>query len=192
MAPTSTATKVVTGKVRLSYCHLFEPYAQNPEQDPKYSVTILVPKSDKATVKKIQAAQKAALEAGKEKKFGGRIPSNWKNTFRDADSDEEEETLEKNPEYAGHYFMSVSNKTKPGVVDQNVQPILDATQVYSGCYARVSMNAFAFNTQGNRGVSFGLNHVQFLADGEPLGNVSKAEDDFDSVEDGDDAGDDFI
>lgn len=184
MAPSNTDTKVVTGKVRLSYCHLFEPYAQKADQEKKYSCTILVPKSDTATINKILAAQKAALEAGKEKTFKGSIPKVWKSTFRDADSPEEEETLEKNPSYADHYFMSVSNKQKPGVVDQNVQPIVDAFQVYSGCYARVSINAFPYNTNGNRGVSFGLNHVQFLEDGEPLGgSIGKAEDDFDAVED---------
>lgn len=172
-------TKVVTGKVRLSYCHLFEPFASFEGQDPKYSVVILVPKTDKATINKIKAAQQAALELGKSTKFGGSIPKNWKNTFRDGD---EEADLDKNPEYAGHYFMTISNKTRPGIVDQQVQPILDQSEVYSGCYARVSMNAFAFSASGNKGVSFGLNHVQKVADGEPFGSVTKAEDDFEPLE----------
>jgi hypothetical protein len=180
MATAATPTKVVTGKVRLSYCHLFEPFSSFEGQDAKYSVVILVPKSDTVTVNKIKAAQQAALEAGKSTKFGGSIPKNWKNTFRDGD---EEGDLDKNPEYAGHYFMTISNKTKPGVVDQQVNPVLDQTEVYSGCYARVSMNAFAFSASGNKGVSFGLNHVQKLADGEPFGSFSKAENDFDAVED---------
>ena len=126
--------------------------------------------------------QQAALEIGKSTKFNGSIPKNWKNTFRDGD---EEGDLEKNPEYEGHYFMTVSNKTRPGVVDQQVQPVLDATEVYSGCYARVSINAFAYNTQGNRGISFGLNHVQKVCDGDFLGGRSRAEDDFDAFEDED-------
>lgn len=175
----SNPTKVVTGKVRLSYCHLFEPFSSFEGQEPKYSVVILVPKTDKATINKIKAAQQAALEIGKSTKFGGSIPKNWKNTFRDGD---EEADLEKNPEYEGHYFMTISNKTRPGIVDQSVQPIIDQTEVYSGCYARVSMNAFAFSASGNKGVSFGLNHVQKLADGEPFGSITKAEDDFDAVE----------
>lgn len=181
MAPsTANPTKVVTGKVRLSYCHLFEPYA-NAEHggDPKYSVVILVPKSDTATINKIKAAQKAALELGKSSKFNGSIPKVWKNTFRDGD---EEGDLDKNPEYKGHMFMTVSNKTKPGVVDQDLNTIIDQTEVYSGCYARVSINAFPFSVSGNKGVSFGLNHVQKWADGEPLGSVTKAEDDFDAIE----------
>lgn len=176
----SNPTKVVTGKVRLSYCHLFEPYSSFEGQEPKYSVVILVPKTDVATINKIKAAQKAALEVGKSTKFNGSIPKNWKNTFRDGD---EEADLEKNPEYEGHYFMTISNKTRPGIVDQQVQPIMDASEVYSGCYARVSMNAFAFSASGNKGVSFGLNHVQKMADGEPFGSITKAEDDFSEIED---------
>ena len=174
----NTDTKVVTGKVRLSYVHLFEPYTNNPDQPAKYSCVILIPKSDKATMKKLRAAQQVALENGAAK-FGGKVPRTWKDTIHDGD---EEADLEKNPEYEGHWYMSVSAKTKPGIVDRDVDPILDSTEVYSGCYARVSLNAFAFNTQGNKGVSFGLNHVQKLADGEYLGGRSKAEDDFDKVD----------
>lgn len=174
----ATDTKVITGKVRLSYVHLFEPYSSFEGQEPKFSTVILVPKSDVATVNAIKAAQKLALENGKSSKFGGSIPKNWKNTFRDGD---EEGDLEKNPEYAGHYFMTVSNRTKPGIVDANVRPILDQTEVYSGSYARVSITAFPFSASGSKGVSFGLNHVQKLADGEALGGITKAEDDFTAV-----------
>lgn len=183
MASTPSATKVVTGKVRLSYVHLFEPFSQNPDQPEKFSCVILIPKSDKATLRKIKAAQEAAAEAGKAKVFNGKIPANLKTTLHDGD---EEADLERNPEYEGHMYMSVSSKTKPGIVDKDVNPILDSSEVYSGCFARVSINAFAYNTQGNRGVSFGLNHVQKLADGDFLGGRSKAEDDFDPIEDDED------
>ena len=179
----ATDTKVITGKVRLSYVHLFEAYSSFEGQEPKFSTVILVPKTDTKTVNAIKAAQKLALENGKTSKFGGSIPKNWKNTFRDGD---EEGDLEKNPEYAGHYFMTVSNRTRPGIVDNNVQPILDQTEVYSGSYARVSITAFPFSASGSKGVSFGLNHVQKLADGESLGGITKAEDDFGAVAQADD------
>jgi hypothetical protein len=169
------ATKVVTGKCRLSYVHLFEPWSANPNQDAKYSVVLLIPKSDTQTINKMRAAQQQALENGKDTKFKGRIPKNWTDTIHDGD---EEADLEANPEYAGHWYLTVSANTKPGVVDDQVDPILDSTEVYSGCYGRASINAFPFSNQGNQGVSFGLNHVQKLADGEPLGGRSKAEDDF--------------
>ena len=183
MATPNQTTKVVTGRVRLSYAHLFEPFSNTANQEAKYSTAILIPKSDKATIKKLRAAQQAALEAGKDSKFGGRIPTTWTDTIHDGD---EEADLDKNPEYAGHLYMSVSSKTKPGIVDQDVNPIMDSTAVYSGCYARVSINAFPYSQQGNKGVSFGLNHCQKLADGEFLGGRSNAEDDFDSVGDAED------
>lgn len=185
MATPNQATKVVTGKIRLSYCHIFEPFSNQPNQEAKYSVALLIPKTDKATIKKLRDAQAAALEAGKDRLFGGKVPTGWKDTIHDGD---EEANLDKNPEYAGHLFMSVSSKTKPGIVDQAVNPILDSTEVYSGCYARVSINAFPYSQSGNRGVSFGLNHVQKMADGDFLGGRSNAEDDFDSVGDSDDDG----
>lgn len=183
MPVTNQATKVVTGKVRLSYVHLFEPWSNNPENDPKYSVVLLIPKSDKATIKKLKAAQDAAKENGAERLFGGKIPKNLKTTLHDGD---EEADLDLNPEYEGHLYMTVSSKTKPGVVDQNVQPILDSTEIYSGCFARVSINAFPYSVKGSKGISFGLNHVQKLADGDFLGGRSKAEDDFDAVDTDDD------
>ncbi len=174
--PNKNPTRVVTGKVRLSYVHVFEPYSSKPEDEPKYSVTILIPKKDKATLDKINVAIKAAAEEGKVKKFGGRIPSNLSTTLHDGD---EEADLERNPEYAGHFYMAMNSKQRPGVVDADLNPVMDPTEVYSGCYARVSMGAFAFNTNGNKGVSFGLNNVQKLEDGEPLGGVrAKPEDDF--------------
>src|SRR5699024_10490406 len=149
-------TQIVTGVVRLSFTHLFEPWSNDPNQEPKYSVMLLIPKSDKATIKKIKAAQASALEAGKAK-FGGKVPKGWHTTLRDGD---EEMDTDEPPEYAGHMFMSVSSKTRPGVVDAGVNPIMDSTEVYSGCYGRVQIGAFAYSTSGNKGVSFGLNHVQ--------------------------------
>lgn len=177
--PEQSPTKVVTGKVRLSYVHLFEPYSNNPDQEAKYSTTILIPKSDTTTMDKIRKAQAAAAEAGKTKVFGGKIPTALKTTLHDGD---EEADLERNPEYAGHYYMALSSKTRPGVVDASLNAVIDPTQVYSGCYARVSMNAFPYSNSGNRGISFGLNNVQFLDDGPALGGRTRAEDDFADAE----------
>lgn len=175
MPAQKSPTRVVTGKVRLSYVHLFEPYTNDPEKEARYSVTILIPKTDKTTLAKINKAIEAAKEEGKTKTFGGRIPNNLKLTLHDGD---EEADLERNPEYAGHMYMAMSSKQRPGIVDQDLNPILDSTQVYSGCYARVSINAFPYSNSGNKGISFGLNNVQFLEDGEPLGGMTRPEDDF--------------
>lgn len=178
--PEKSATRVVTGKVRLSYVHLFEPYTNDPEKEARYSVTILIPKRDKTTLDKIAKAIEVAKEEGKTKTFGGKIPGNLKLTLHDGD---EEADLERNPEYAGHMFMAMSSKTRPGIVDQDLNAILDSTAVYSGCYARVSINAFPYSNSGNKGISFGLNNVQFLEDGEPLGGRTRAEDDFADADD---------
>lgn len=188
MAPANGAqsTKVVTGTVRLSYAHLFEPFSPNPDQEAKYSTALLIPKSDKATMRKLRAAEEAAREAGKSSRWGGKIPKNLKSIIHDGD---EEADLEQNPEYEGHWYMTVSSKTAPGIVDRQRQPILDSTEVYSGCYARASINAYPYSVQGNNGVSFGLNHVQKLADGEMLGGRSRAEDDFDELDDEDEDND---
>lgn len=173
-------TKVITGKVRLSYVHLFEKFAFEG-QDPKYSVMLLIPKSDTKTIKALKAAEKDAAEQGKSSKFGGKIPANLASIIRDGD-----DFAEDYPERAGHYFMTVSSNSRPNVVDKSVQPIMEADEVYSGCYARVSLNAFPYSVSGNKGISFGLNHVQKISDGEPLGGRTRAEDDFDEIDEDDD------
>lgn len=176
----NSALQVMTGKVRLSYVHLFRPYSSDPDNDPSYSVVLIVPKSDKATIKALRAAQQAALKTGVDRGIWKSIPKTFKDTIHDGD---EEADLDQNPEYEGSYYFSVSSKTRPAIADRNAQAILDETEVYSGCYARAKLGAFAFNSNGNKGVSFGLNGVQKLADGEPLGAVAMKAEDFDAVPD---------
>lgn len=170
------STKLVTGKVRLSYANLFEIDSTTG----KYGTVILIPKTDTATLDKIKNAKKAAYELGKNDKLKGIPFERVAFTLRDGD-DPAEVNEQNRDDYAGHYFMNVSSKDKPGVVDQQVQPILDASEVYSGCYARVSINLFPYNSNGNKGISAGLNNVQKLADGESLGGRARAEDEFDVV-----------
>lgn len=171
------ATKVVTGEVRFSYLHVFEPHAIKPGQDAKYSVSLLIPKSDKKTLKKIKQAVEAAKAAGESTKFGGKIPANLKTPLRDGDTERPDQE-----EYAGHYFINANSTGKPGLVDADVNPIMDSTELYSGCYGRASINFYAYNVSGNRGIACGLNNLQKLRDGDTLGGRSRAEDDFDAVE----------
>lgn len=176
--------KVVTGDVRLSYVNLVTPRSPQEGAPPKYSCVLLIPKSDKATIAKIRAAQQQALEDGKAK-FGGKVPAKWTDTLHDGDT---EADLERNPEYAGMWYISTSANEQypPNVVDRKLQKILDPSEIYSGMWARVSMVAFAFNTQGNKGVSFGLRNVMKVRDDEPFGGVSRAEDDFEPLDEDDD------
>ena len=170
-----TGTKVTTGKVRLSYAHLFEPHAIEGNE-PKYSVSVIISKDDKETLKAIKEAVNEAKEAGKAK-FGGKIPANLKTPLRDGDEERADDEA-----YANSYFLNANSKNKPGIVDINVHPILDATEVYSGCYGRLTLNFYAYSASGNKGIAAGLGNVQKLEDGEPLGGFTRAEDDFDAVE----------
>lgn len=181
MATTNKDTKVVTNKVRLSYCNLFQPRAVEEGQEAKYSCTILIPKSDKVTIQKIKAAIEAAKQAGASV-FGGKVPANIKSPVHDGDG-EKPNGGEYGEECKGHYVINASSKQKPGVVDSRLNEILDSTEVYSGCFARASINFYAFSKSGNKGIACGLNNVQKIADGDYLGGRSRAEDDFEAVED---------
>ncbi len=166
-------TKVVTSEVRLSYAQLFEPKAVEEGGEKKYSVAILFPKKDKALLTKLEAAIEAAKVVGKDKRWGGKIPKNLKTPIRDGDEKEEVDEA-----YAGHYYINCTSTTKPGVVDKNLDPVLDKDEVYSGCYGRVSINFFPFDVSGNKGIAAGLNNVQKLRDGERLSGRDSAETDF--------------
>ena len=166
-------TKVITGKVRFSYAQVFEPTSVEEGGTKKYSVSILIPKKDKKTLAKIQAAIELAMEEGKAK-FGGKIPKNLKTPLRDGDVDREDDE-----NYEGHMFMNANSPRKPGLVDENLDPILDREDFYSGCYGRASVNFYAYNTSGNKGIACGLNNLQKTEDGERLsGGGASAEEDF--------------
>lgn len=179
-----TDTQVVTGTARLSFLNVFQPRAAAEGQDPKYSCCILIPKSDKKTVAAIKAACEAA-RVNSASIFGGKVPDKLKLPIHDGDG-EMPNGGEYGPECKGHYVMNASSKSKPGIVDRNVQPILDSTELYSGCYGRVDVNFYAYNVNGNRGIACGLNNIQKVKDGEPLGGRARAEDVFGAVEDEED------
>ena len=173
-------TKVITGKnTRLSYFHGWEPTSINGGPE-RYSVSVLIPKDDKETIKAINDAVDAAIEEGIAK-FGGKKPNKAaiKRPLRDGDTEREDEA------YAGHWFINANSKTAPQIVDKAVKPILDRDEVYSGCYARVSLNFYAFNSNGNKGIACGLGNIQKIRDGESLGGRSSAADDFSTEEDDD-------
>lgn len=175
-------TKVITGEVRLSYANVWEAKSINGGK-PKFSVSLLIPKDDAETLDAINAAIKVAITEGIGK-FGGKIPprASLKLPLRDGDTERDDEA------YAGHYFVNASSINAPQIVDQDVNPIRDRSEVYSGCYGRVSINFYAFNTNGNRGVACGLGNIQKTRDGEPLGGHVSAASEFDTW----DADEDFL
>lgn len=173
---TTLATKVITGKGRLSYAYVWSPHKSDDDDEAKYSTRFMIPKEDTDTVRKIKAAIKAAADIGMKKYWGGELPKKFKIPLRDGDL----EADEKSEELRGHWFFNATSNRAPGIVDAKRRPITDEDEVYSGCYARLSINMFPFDTKGSKGVGCGLNNIQKLEDGEHLGGGrTKAEDDFD-------------
>lgn len=179
-------TKVITGpKTRWSYANVWDAKSINGGT-PKYSVSLIIPKSDVVTVKKIKDAIQAAYEEGESKLKGNgkTVPtlSVLKTPLRDGDIERPDDEA-----YADSYFVNANSNAAPGIVDADRQPIIDRSEVYSGVYGRASINFYAFNSNGNKGIACGLNNLQKISDGEPLGGKTSAEDDF-----ADETEDDFL
>lgn len=182
-------TKVITGvNTRWSYANVWEAKSINGGT-PKFSVSLIIPKSDTVTVNKIKAAIQAAYEEGQSKLKGNSksVPalSAIKTPLRDGDLERPDDEAYKNS-----YFINANSATAPGIVDADRQPILTRSEVYSGVYGRASINLYAFNSNGNKGIACGLNNLQKIRYGEPLGSKSRAEDDFADLDD--DEEDDFL
>ena len=177
-------TKVITGpKTRWSYANVWDAKSINGGA-PKYSVSLIIPKSDTKTVEKIKAAIQAAYEEGQSKLKGNgkSVPalSLIKTPLRDGDTERPDDEAYKNC-----YFINANSATAPGIVDADRNPIMERSEVYSGVYGRASISLYAFNSNGNRGIACGLNNLQKISDGEPLGGKARAEDDFDTEDDDD-------
>lgn len=178
VTPTKPAapTRVVLGpRTRFSYCNIWEPRSINGGT-PKYSMSAIIPKDDLQTVNAINAAIESAYRDGEAKLKGkGALPplAALKTPLRDGDLERPDD-----PAYAGCWFLNANSDKAPGIVDAACNPILDRSEVYSGCYGRVSVTFFAFNSNGNRGIACGLNNIQKLRDGESLGGHISAEAEF--------------
>lgn len=184
MSKFNNPTKVITGsETRWSYANVWDAKSINGGA-PNFSVSLIIPKSDTKTVEKIKAAIQAAYEEGQSKLKGNgkSVPalSVIKTPLRDGDTERPDD-----PAYAGCYFINANSSVATGIVDADRQPILDRSEVYSGVYGRASISLYAFNSNGNRGIACGLNDLQKIKDGEPLGDKSRAEDDFATEEDDD-------
>jgi hypothetical protein len=182
--PAPNPMKVITGPdTRWSYANVWEAKSINGGT-PKFSVSLIIPKSDTRTVAKIKAAIETAYHEGEAKLKGNgkTVPplAALKTPLRDGDTERPDD-----PAYANAYFINANSATAPGIVDADGQPILERSEVYSGVYGRASINFYAFNSNGNKGIACGLNNLQKIRDGEPLGGKSRPEDDFATDEDED-------
>lgn len=167
-------SKVITGKGILSYAHIFKPQAGIGGGEERYSTSFIISKSDTATITNLEKAIESAIKEGISRygsKFGK--AANFRNPLRDGDIEKPDDAA-----YTDSYFLNVKSKTKPGVVDKDLNEIIDPSEVYSGCYARLSIVAFPYSVNGSTGVSFALQNIQKLADGTPLGSKARAADDF--------------
>lgn len=174
------ATKVLTGEVRLSYVNLTAPRAAQQGGDPKYSVTLLIPKTDTATKTDIDNSIRAAYEEGVTKKWGGAHPQQ-KIIVHDGDG-LRPSGLPFGDECRGCWVLTASTKNKPQVVGiDNINCELSPSDIYSGMYARVTVNFFAYDTAGSKGVGCGLGNVLKTRDGEPLSGGASAASDFEGL-----------
>ena len=176
--------KVITGpNTRWSYVNVWDPKSINGGT-PKYSVSLIIPKTDTETIRKIKDAIRAAYEEGQNKLRGSGkfVPAleDIKTPLRDGDRDRKDD-----PNYAGCMFINANSSTPPGIVDAGLNQIIDLSEVYSGVYGRASITLYAFSSNGNRGIACGLNNLQKIRDGEPLGSRARAEDDFATSNDDD-------
>ena len=182
-------TRIITGVCRLSYANIWQAKSINGGT-PKFSTSVLIPKSDAVTIARVKKAIQAAYDEGegKLKGNGKSVPplATLKTPMRDGDIERPDD-----PAYEGHWFVNANSGTAPGVVDINRQPIIDTSEIYSGVYARVSLSFYAFNSNGNKGIACGLQNIQKVRDGESLGGRTKAEDDFNDGYQSD-ADDDFL
>ncbi|WP_295450912.1 DUF2815 family protein [uncultured Thiodictyon sp.] len=174
-AQTNTAAllKVVTGKCRASYVNVIEPRLNELSGKEEYSMTVLIPKNDKNTL----AAIKGAVDTAIAMKWPSRVPQGVQKPVHDGDGPKPNGG-DYGPECEGHYVINVKSSHKPGVVDAQLNPIMSREDFQSGDYCRVSLNAYAYDNK-RIGVSFGLNNVQVLEKGDPLGGSrTRPEDDF--------------
>lgn len=171
------STQVITGLVRFSYANVFTPKAAQEGGKLKYSVSLIIPKSDTFTLDRIKAAIAEATEQGKASKWGGKVPPKLKLPLRDGDEERPDDEAYKNA-----YFVNASSDNRPAIVGKNPKEhIINADDFVSGDYGRASINFYPFDASGNKGVACGLNNLQKLKDGEPLAGGTRAEDDFAEV-----------
>ena len=185
------STKVVTGKVRFSFCNLFEAKAGQDGGDPKYSVMLLIPKSDTVTLGKIRAAIAEARENFCKKNGASALPTKPIDPLHDGDGVKPNSGEPYGPECRGCYVINVSSKQKPVVVDSFRNEITNPGEVYSGCYGRASINFYGYSNK-KKGIGAGLLSVQKLNDGEPFGTVGSADDFNDDYRDEAGEDDDFM
>lgn len=158
---------IITPEFRGSFVNLAEPRPPAEGQAPVYSMVVVIPKEETAFLEKLeQEVERVANEKW------GKVPPRLKTTLRDGDEEDR-------PEFKGCIVFNVKSKARPGIVDNDLQPIMDPEELYSGAWYRASINAYAWeHPTGGKGVSFGLNNVMKIKDDEAFSGKQAAEEDF--------------
>lgn len=164
-------TNVTTGEARLSFVHLFKPYAYQQGDKERFSCTILVPKSDTATKARIDAAIEAAKQKGVSGKWNGVCPPIVQTPVHDGDGKRPSDGMPFGPECKGHWVFTANAEIDypPEVVDQNGNPMINQSEMYSGVYALVNVEFFPYMFGGKKGIGCSLGPVKKVRDGEALG-----------------------
>lgn len=187
--PIVKETKVVIGPVRLSYTHVFEPYApKDGKNEPKYMTNLLIPKTEKKTIDAINKAIETAKQQAIVSKFGGKEPKKLELPMHDGDEkDNDDDGI-----YEDHFYINAKAKTRPGICDKKRVPIMDEEEVYSGCWAIMSVTFYGYDANGKKGIACGLNNIMKFKDDEHLGGRASAETDFADIPQFDDEDDDDL
>lgn len=177
-------TKVVFGPCRLSYTHVFQRYSPDGASEGKFMTNVLIPKSEKKTVKALNEAIEAAKKAAVVAKWGGKEPKKIDLPLHDGDERDD-------ATYEDCFYINAKCSTRPGIVDRKRVPIVDEEEVYSGVWAIVSVTFYGYDVSGNRGIACGLNNIMKFKDDDHLGGRVSAESDFGDIEGIDDDDEDL-
>jgi hypothetical protein len=167
--------KVVTNKVRAAFVNIFEKKLNQLSGKEEFSMCILIPKTDSPTIQRIQDSIKECIVG----KWGSKPPTNLRTPLRDGDDTQEN----KGEDFKGHFFMNLKSSIRPGIVDRNLQAVIDPEEFTSGDYCRVSINPYAYDNKANKGVAFGLSNVQIVGKGASMTGRIKPEAEFTRIED---------
>lgn len=165
---------VITEPVRLAFPALFEPKpVMRGSDELKYQATMLLPPDFD------MAPLKAAMMAAAKAEWGGNIPKldPAKAPIKDCAAKSHLAGYE-----PGWHYVNLKSQYQPSVVDERLQEVIDPSRVFAGCWVRFHVNAYAYNNQFGKGISFGLNAVQFVRADERLDGRTSGKDVFTPIE----------
>lgn len=175
------SVKLMTPIFRASYAQSVWTPKTDDRGNEYYSISMIYNK-DKTSKEDLEKIRNAIRQAAAEK-WGAdqtKWPRGMRNPLRDADTEDRSNPSAENYDvnYVNCFFMNAKSGSQPGIVDENVQPITNESEFYSGCYARATVNFVAYDKKGNKGVGCYVNNIMKVCDGERIGGGAPADADF--------------